>query len=280
MRLMSFQTAGRASFGIVEGDSVRDLGAVAGARWASLKALLADDALDEAAAMEAPVLALADVTFLPVIPDPDRIFCVGINYASHIAETGRETPSHPMIFVRWPSSQTGHGQRMLCPLDSGKFDFEGELAVVIGKAGRRIPADTALAHVAGYSCYNDGSVRDFQRHTFQFTPGKNFPEPGGFGPWLVPGDEIPDPSTLTLETRLNGAVMQSAPISDLVFDVPALVAYVSSFTPLSVGDVIITGTTGGVGAFREPPVWMKDGDTIEVEISGIGVLSNPVVAEG
>lgn len=279
MRLMSFETGGRASWGVVEGEGVRDIGAAAGDRWPTLRAALDAGALAEAVAVDAPVLALADVTFLPVIPQPERIFCVGINYASHIAETGRETPTHPMIFVRWPSSQVGHGQPMVCPKDSHKFDFEGELAVIIGTGGRRIPADKALEHVAGYSCYNDGSIRDFQRHTFQFTPGKNFPDTGGFGPWMVTGDEIPDPSALTLETRLNGEVMQAAPISDLVFDVPALVAYLSLWTPLSPGDVIITGTTGGVGAFREPPVWMKDGDTVEVEISGIGTLKNPVVAE-
>lgn len=279
MRLMSFETDGRASWGVVEGDGVKDLGAVAGDRWPTLRAALDAGALAEAAAMDAPVLALADVTFLPVIPQPERIFCIGINYASHIAETGRETPTHPMIFVRWPSSQVGHGQPMVCPKESHKFDFEGELAVIIGTGGRRIPAEKALEHVAGYSCYNDGSIRDFQRHTFQFTPGKNFPGTGSFGPWMVTGDEIGDPSALTLETRLNGEVMQAAPISDLVFDVPALVAYLSLWTPLSPGDVIITGTTGGVGAFREPPVWMKDGDTIEVEISGIGTLTNPVVAE-
>ncbi len=279
MRLMSFETGGRASWGVVEGDGVKDIGAVAGDRWPTLRAALEAGALAEATAMDAPVLALSDVTFLPVIPQPERIFCVGINYASHIAETGRETPTHPMIFVRWPSSQVGHGQPMICPKESHKFDFEGELAVIIGTGGRRIPAEKALEHVAGYSCYNDGSIRDFQRHTFQFTPGKNFPLTGGFGPWMVTGDEIPDPSALTLETRLNGAVMQAAPISDLVFDVPTLVAYLSLWTPLSPGDVIITGTTGGVGAFREPPVWMKDGDTVEVEISGIGTLTNPVTAE-
>lgn len=280
MRLMSFETDGRASWGVVDGDSVRDLGAAAGGRWPTLRAALAAGAVAEAAAMDAPELPLSSVKFLPVIPDPERIFCIGINYASHIAETGRETPTNPMIFVRWPSSQVGHGQPLLCPAESGKFDFEGELAVIIGTGGRRIAKDKALDHVAGYSCYNDGSVRDWQRHTIQFTPGKNFPETGGFGPWMVTTDEIPDPSTLTLETRLNGEVMQSAPISDLVFDVPALVAYTSTFTPLSPGDVIITGTTGGVGAFREPPVWMKDGDTVEVEISSIGTLTNPVKAEG
>ncbi|MEM1285761.1 MAG: fumarylacetoacetate hydrolase family protein [Pseudomonadota bacterium] len=280
MRLVSFSVDGRASFGVVDDTSIRDLGAVAGSKWPTLRAVLAADAVGQAAALDAPILALDDVTFLPVIPDAAKIFCVGINYASHIAETGRDTPEKPMLFVRFADSQVGHGQPMVKPLESDKFDFEGELAVVIGRAGRRISTDDALAHVAGYTCYNDGSIRDWQRHTSQFTAGKNFPSTGGCGPWLVTTDDIPDPSTLRLETRLNGQVMQAAPISDLVFDVPALISYCSTFTTLNPGDIIITGTTGGVGLFRDPPVWLKDGDLVEIEIDGIGTLSNPVVAEG
>ena len=184
-----------------------------------------------------------------------------------------------MIFARYPDSQVGHGQPMLRPRESVQLDFEGELAVVIGKVARRVPAARALDYVAGYSCYNDGSIRDWQRHTSQFTPGKTFPGTGGFGPWLVTTDEIPDPAKLTYETRLNGQVMQKAPLSDLVFDVPALVAYCSIFTTLNPGDVIVTGTTGGVGAFRKPPLWMKPGDVVEVEISGIGTLRNTIADE-
>ena len=210
----------------------------------------------------------------------DKIFCIGINYASHIAETGRPVPEKPVVFMRYANSQVGAGQPIIQPLESEQLDFEGELAVIIGRRGRRIPNAEALDYVAGYACYNDGSIRDFQRHSSQFGPGKNFPSTGAFGPWLVTSDEIPDPSALTLVTRLNGQVMQQAPISDLVFDVPALVAYCSSFTELVPGDVIVTGTTGGVGLFRQPPVWMKQGDVVEVEISGVGVLSNPVHSEG
>lgn len=281
MKLTSFVRDGVPSYGIVQGDQIVDLGAVLRATHPTLKAVLGDPAQEAllARAKDAPRYALSDIVFAPVIPDPARIICIGINYASHIAETGRATPEKPMIFVRFADSQVGHEQPMLRPRESAMFDFEGELAVVIGRGGRRIAAKDAFDHVAGYACYNDGSVRDWQRHTSQFTPGKTFPGTGGFGPWLVTRDEIPDPAALHLVTRLNGAEMQKAPISDLVFDVPALVAYCSVFTNLEPGDVIITGTTGGVGAFRNPPVWMKEGDVVEIEISGIGTLRNPIAAE-
>jgi len=159
------------------------------------------------------------------------------------------------------------------------FDFEGELAVIIGKPGRAIPEDRSLEHIAGFACYNDVSVRDFQQHTSQFTPGKNFYRSGAFGPWIVTPDEVGDISRQTLLTRLNGEEVQRATIDDLVFDVPRLIEYCSTFTQLEPGDVIVTGTTGGVGAYRKPPLWMRPGDTVEVEVSGIGVLRNPVIAE-
>jgi 2-keto-4-pentenoate hydratase/2-oxohepta-3-ene-1,7-dioic acid hydratase in catechol pathway len=184
-----------------------------------------------------------------------------------------------MIFTRFANSQVGSGQPMIRPPESERFDYEGEMAVIIGKAGRRISRDTALTHVAGYACYNDGSIRDWQRHTSQFAPGKNFAATGGFGPWMVTTDEMPDVTKQTIATRLNGVEVQAAPISDLVFDVPALIAYCSTFTELVAGDVIVTGTTGGVGAYRVPPLWMKEGDVVEVEISGIGILRNPVKDE-
>lgn len=281
MKLASFQYRGRSSYGVVDGESISDIGAVLGGAAPTLRAFLARPGRDDVRRViaAAPKIALADILFEPVIPDAGKIICIGINYASHIAETGRAVPDKPMVFARYADSQVGHGRPMLRPLESEQLDFEGELAVIIGKPGRRIPAAVALDHVAGYSCYNDGSVRDWQRHTSQFTPGKTFPGTGGFGPWLVTADEIPDPSALRIETRLNGRIMQQAPISDLVFDVPALVAYCSAFTILNPGDVIITGTTGGVGAFRKPPVWMKAGDVVEVEISGIGTLSNRVEDE-
>lgn len=279
MRVTSFEKNGRKSWGVVTDAGLHDLGSAKGGRWPSLRAALAEGALAEAAQQDCPLIPIDEVTFLPVIPKPPKILCIGINYATHIAETGRATPEYPMVFARFGASQVGHGQPMMRPRESEKFDFEGELAVIIGQGGRRIAAADALGHVAGYAYYNDGSLRDWQRHTSQFTAGKNFPATDAFGPWMVTADEIPDPAALTLETRLNGQIMQQAPISDLVFDVPALIAYCSGFTLLEPGDVIITGTTGGVGAFRTPPLWMKPGDTLEVEISGIGTLSNKVEDE-
>jgi 2-keto-4-pentenoate hydratase/2-oxohepta-3-ene-1,7-dioic acid hydratase in catechol pathway len=278
MKLVSFRTNGAGSFGLVDGHDVVDLGSAGLGQ--DLKEFILRGGCD--AVRNAPrgdVQALDGIEFLPVIPNPDKIICIGINYRSHVLETGREMPTKPMIFTRWPDTQTGHRQPIIRPRVSEKLDFEGELAVVIGKAARHVKAERALDHVAGYSAYNDGSVRDWQRHTAQFTPGKNFPMTGGFGPWLVTADEIPDPSKLHLQTRLNGEVVQDANTDDLIFDVPSLVEYCSSFTTLNPGDVIITGTTGGVGAFRQPPIWMKPGDTVEVEISRIGVLVNSIADE-
>lgn len=233
----------------------------------------------ESLAGSEPDFQLAALTLLPVVPDPDKILCVGINYASHVAETGREMPTKPMIFTRFASSQVGHNQSMIRPAASQMFDFEGELAVVIGAPARNIAPEDASSCIAGFSCYNDGSIRDWQRHTTQFAPGKNFPGTGAFGPWLVTSDEFGEVKSRNLVTRLNGHVMQSAGFDDLIFDVPTLISYCSHFTWLEPGDVIITGTTGGVGAFRQPPVWLKPGDEVEVEISGIGLLRNTVADE-
>ena len=269
MKLMSFVKDGVAGFGAVTGDSVMDFSH----KYNDLKAMLASD-FD---VNEGNLIPLGEVNFQPVIRNPAKIICVGVNYASHIAEMGREPGEYPLLFTRFANSQVGHNEPMLAPRESIKFDYEGELAVIIGKGGRKISENEAMNSIAGYSCYNDGSIRVWQRHTSQFTAGKNFVATGGFGPWMISSDEVPDPSVLQIETRLNGKVMQSAPISDLVFNVPKLIAYISSFTELEAGDVIITGTTGGVGAARTPPVWMKAGDSVEVEISKIGTLINPIL---
>ena len=204
-----------------------------------------------------------------------RILCVGVNYRPHIEEMGREVPDYPVVFTRFPSSLVGDGEALIRPLVSEQFDFEGELAVVIGKPAHRVRREQALEYVGGYCCFMDGSVRDWQRHTMQFTPGKNFDRSGAIGP-VVPAGDIPDPEALTLTTRLNGEVMQQGAVRDLVFDIPFLVAYCSSFMALHPGDVIATGTPGGVGAARTPPVWLRDGDVVEVDIPGVGVLRNPV----
>jgi len=281
MKLCSFRKDGKDSYGIVTGSGIVDLAPAAGELGRDLKEALEKGSLERirAHAGDKAGIDIASVQFLPVIPNPGKIFCIGINYKSHLAETGREAPAQPMIFTRFADSQAGHLQPMIRPKVSEKLDFEGELAVIIGKKARHVSAAGALGCVAGYSAYNDGSVRDWQRHTSQFTPGKNFPQTGGFGPWLVTTDEIPDPSALTLQTRLNGVVVQEAKTDDLIFPVPQLIEYCSIFTTLNPGDVIITGTTGGVGAYRQPPLWMKPGDVVEVEISSIGVLRNPIAAE-
>jgi len=282
MKLASYEISGTASYGIVSDGMVVDTGAIWRATATDLRDALEKGLFETPFEVDksAPRYPLDTVRLLPVIPNPRKILCIGVNYKTHLRETGREQPAYPMVFVRFAESQVGDRQAMIRPPESEKFDFEGELAVVIGKAGRRISRRDALAHVAGYSCYNDGSIRDWQRHTTQFTAGKNFPSTGAFGPWLVTGDEIPDPAELTLVTRLNGKEVQRAEVSDLVFDVPALIEYCSSFTTLRPGDVLVTGTTSGVGAFRDPPLWLKPGDLVEVEISKIGILTNPVQDEG
>lgn len=207
-----------------------------------------------------------------------KILCVGVNYRPHIEEMGREIPSYPVVFTRFASSLVGPGEPVIRPQASEQLDFEGELAIVIGKNARHVSRENALDYVAGYCCFLDGSVRDWQRHTGQFTAGKNFDRSGAIGP-MVPAADVPDPTTLELTTRVNGEVMQRGNVADLVFDIPRLIEYCSTFTELRPGDIIATGTPGGVGAARTPPVWLKDGDVVEVDISGIGVLRNPIQDE-
>ena len=277
MKLMSFRRPdGTASWGIVKGEGVVDCGHLA----PGLKhALWANASLAEEAARH-PDHKLSAVHVLPPIPDPDKILCVGLNYMTHIKEGGREPPPKPIIFARFTNSQVGHGETLIRPNVSETYDYEGELAVVIGRRCRHVKKDQVASVIAGYACYNEGSVREWQRHSAQFTPGKNFYHSGAFGPWLVTPEEAGDITKAHLITRLNGEEVQHATIDDLCFDIPTLVEYISTFTQLEAGDVIVTGTTGGVGAYRKPPLWMKPGDTVEVEISGVGLLRNKVAAEG
>ena len=278
MRLLSFvRPDGSLGCGKLIGEGVADLSARFGVP--SLRALLASDRVAEAAAVTEVDLPLDGLRFAPVIPDPDKIVCVGLNYRDHVAETGRTVTEKPALFARFAGSQVGHGAALIRPRVSEEFDFEGELAVVIGTGGRHIAEADALAHVGGYSCYNEGSVRDWQRHTSQFLSGKSFSGTGGFGPFLVTPDEVPDPAALTLTTRLNGEVVQNTSTGLMITPIPALIAYLSTMLPLLPGDVIVTGTPGGVGAKRTPPLWMRPGDVAEVEISGIGLLRNTVEAE-
>jgi 2-keto-4-pentenoate hydratase/2-oxohepta-3-ene-1,7-dioic acid hydratase in catechol pathway len=278
MKLITFEHGGKQSYGAVVGEGIFDLGG----RFSDLRALFAADALDglrDTVKGVKPDFRLDEVTFLPVIPNPDKIVCVGLNYETHRAETGRPATEHPAIFIRFADTQVGHRQPIVRPRVSSQLDYEGELAVIIGRVGRYIPEAEALSHIAGYACYNDVTVRDWQRHTPQFTPGKNFPATGAFGPWMVTADEAGDPRNLQLTTRLNGKVVQQARIGEMIFPIERLVAYVSSFTPLRPGDVICTGTPGGVGFKRQPPLFMEPGDLVEVELSGIGILGNRVQDE-
>lgn len=282
MRLMSFEQAGKASYGVATDKGVIDLGARIGGEYPTLLSVIeggAFAAAEKAAAGVGDDFAQTDVAFLPVIPRPNKIVCIGLNYEEHRIETGREVSGYPVMFPRYANCQVGHGQPMVKPRNSDRFDYEGEMAVIIGKPGRHIAQADALGHIAGFSCYNDGSVRDFQRHTHQYMPGKNFTATGAFGPWMVTSDEIADHTRLTLTTRLNGQVLQQADTDQMIFNVPFLIEYISSFMALEAGDVIVSGTPGGVGDKRKPPVYMKDGDTVEVDVTGIGTLVNPVVNE-
>ena len=255
MRLASFLIDDRPAYGLVVDGAVRLAAAGFLERYPTLRDVIAANAERDLqdSALE-PVPAEVDVVFVPPVPNARRIICVGVNYRPHIEEMGRAVPDHPVVFTRFASTLVGHNQPILRPSVSRQFDFEGELAVVIGRAARHVPRERALDFVAGYSCFMDGSVRDFQRHTHQFTPGKNFDRSGAMGPCIVTSDEIGDPSGLELMTRLNGKVMQSGRTGELLFDVPALIAYCSTFTELQAGDVLATGTPGGVGAARKPPV--------------------------
>ena len=282
MKIASYSHDGTPTYGVVEGAGLIDMASRLGARYPTLKAVLEAGAqleVEDAARGQSADHALDAVTLLPTIPDAGKILCIGLNYRSHVEEGGRDIPKQPMVFVRFPDSQVGSGEPLVRPKASEMFDFEGEMAVVIGTRARHVREVDSLTYIAGYACFNDGSVRDWQRHTSQFTPGKNFHRSGSFGPWMVTADEAGDPAAHTLTTRLNGVEMQRATTDDLLFDVPRLIAYCSTFTELAPGDVIATGTTGGVGFWRDPQVFMRPGDVVEVEISGLGTLTNGIVDE-
>lgn len=282
MKLASYRQDGADRYGVKVEGGIADLSKTCGAKWPTLDAVLKAGGLGELAAAVKGLKAdakLSEIEFLPPIQEPGKFYCIGLNYRSHILETGRPIPEYPMLFTRYADSYVGHGAPMLRPKVSTKFDFEGEMAVIIGRTGRYISEADALDYVAGYSCFNDGSIRDFQGHTSQFIPGKNFYHSGAFGPWLTTADAIADPHKLRLTTRLNGEVMQDTETSDLMFNVNQLIAYISQLAPLNPGDVIATGTTGGVGFVRKPPVYMKAGDKIEIEIEDVGLLANPIEDE-
>ena len=279
MKLISFLHQGAPAYGAVIGDDVLDLTPILGAQAPDLKTLLAKHLVGAAAqAVQAhkPTLKFSQLTLLPVIPNPGNIFCIGLNYGEHVRETGREVTETPVIFLRLADSQVAHGQDILRPAESHRLDYEAEIAVIIGQGGRRIREEDAWKHIAGYSCYNDGSVRDWQVATSQWTPGKNFYKTGGFGPWMVTSDEIAPGQVMRLQTVLNGQVLQDTTTDKMIHSIPRQIAYISTFIPLSPGDVIVTGTPGGVGNKRNPQIFMKPGDVCEIVVDAIGTLRNGI----
>jgi 2-keto-4-pentenoate hydratase/2-oxohepta-3-ene-1,7-dioic acid hydratase in catechol pathway len=279
MKLVSYRRSGVSGFGVVKEDGVVDLSTrLAGV--SDLASLVADDAaLEEArrvAARSQADFALAVVELEPVIPRPAKIICVGINYVAHAAEAGRTVGKYPVIFHRYAETLVAHGAPLVRPTVSDNFDFEAELAVVIGKGGAHIAPEDAMGHVAGYTCFNDASVRDWQFHTHQYGMGKNFRGTGALGPWLVTADEIPDYRQLSIQGVLNGEVLQTGSLSELAFDIPALISYVSEALDWQPGDILATGTPSGIGFKRQPPVFLKPGDTFDVVVPGVGTLSNLV----
>jgi len=278
MRLATFKTAQGPSYGIVTSKGIVDLKRYIGNQYPDLLSLIESNGFAEAAKHlnSAADYKESDITWLPVIPNPGKILCVGLNYQDHVVETGRDNTEQPAIFIRVAESQVGHRQPIVRPRESKNLDYEAEIAVIIGKGGRRISQKDAWGHIAGYSCYNDGSVRDWQRHTIQWTAGKNFAQTGGFGPWMVTADDIPPNTKMTLSCRLNGETMQKATTEQMIFKIPKIIEYCSTWTTLEPGDVLVTGTPGGVGARRNPPVWMKPGDKVEIEIDKVGILENSI----
>ncbi len=276
IKFVSYEYDHGPSFGAVVGDAIVDLSDVG----ASLRAVLGGPSLGNLEAVVAgrkPTVALDHVVLLQVIPDAGRILCIGHNYPKDGNPQGNDPAAPPTLFMRTPQSLVGHRQSIVCPSASREYDFEGELAVVIGRGGRRIPAERALSHVAGYTCFLDGCLRDYQKHSL--TAGKNFDSSGACGPWLVPAGSVPDPQALTLTTRVNGQVMQHATTAAMIRPVAAIISYISIFTHLEPGDVIATGSPAGSGNGRTPPRWLVPGDRIEVEIDKIGVLANTVISE-
>ena len=280
MRLTSFEANGRATYGFVANGNVREASDSFRSHYPDLRAVIAAGAYSELEADDGGEEWSADeIVFLPTIPNPRKIICVGVNYRPHAEEMGREQPDYPVLFVRFPESLVGHSQSLTKPRVSERYDYEGEFAVVIGKACRHVRPADAFGVIAGYTCFMDGSVRDWQRHTSQFTAGKNFTGSGAMGPELVTVDEVADLQSLGLRTLVNDEVMQSGRLDELIFGVPELIGYCSTFAELLPGDVIATGTPGGVGVARNPPVFLGPGDRVQVEIDQIGRLDNVVIEE-
>ena len=285
MRLLSFAVGDYVSFGAINGDGIVDLGRLLGEQYPTLGAVLRAGELHRAVSLGATskaTIALAEIRYLPTIRDPEKIVCIGINYGNRNAEykDGDEAPKYPSVFMRTPGSLVGHLEPIVNPPESKQLDYEGEIVLVIGKGGRRIAAADALQHVAGLTLMNEGSVRDWLRHSkFNVTPGKNFERSGSLGPWLVTADELEAGSELHLMTRVNGELRQDDTTANLIFPFARLIEYLSSFMRLTPGDLIATGTPTGAGARFDPPKYLRGGDAVEVHVPEIGTLRNVVVDE-
>ena len=284
-RFASFSSNGTPIYGLMKGDGIVDLSRRHGATWPTLREVVTADALprltDEAAGLPAD-FSLDEITYEIPIPAPEKIICVGVNYPDRNEEykDGQAAPGNPSLFVRFPRSFVGHGQPLVRPPESPKLDYEGEVVIVIGKGGRRIAERDALGHIAALSLCNEGTIRDWVRHAkFNVTQGKNFDRTGSIGPWLVPFTDEAQIADIELTTRVNGEVRQRDRTGRMIFSFRKIIAYISTFTTLVPGDVIVTGTPTGAGARFDPPIWLKPGDIIEVEAEGIGLLRNGVVDE-
>ena len=284
-QFVSFSTTAGHGYGLVKGDGVINLSARYGELWPTLREVIEAGALGrlagEAATMQ-PDLALADITFEIPIPHPEKIICVGVNFPDRNEEykDGQAAPANPSLFIRFPRSFTGHDQPLIRPPESPQLDYEGEIVIVIGKGGRRIPEAQALDHIAALSLCNEGTIRDWVRHAkFNVTQGKNFDRSGAIGPWLVPYTDEAQLADIKLETRVNGAVRQQDRTSRMIFSFRKIINYISTFTTLVPGDMIVTGTPTGAGARFDPPIWLKPGDMVEVEADGIGILRNTIADE-
>lgn len=286
MRFVTFKKGGKPTLGIRREGDIVDLSIASKSSPQDMKSMLAagKGAMKKAAAAakKAPASAVVKgrVSYLPPIVDPGKIICIGLNYRDHAAEANMKEPDYPVLFLRYANSLVGHKQPMIRPKASKHFDYEAELVAVIGKTGRNIPKSKALDYVAGYSIFNEGSLRDFQMKSSQWTMGKNFDSTGGFGPDFVTEDELPPGGRgLAIKCRLNGEVLQDSNTKNMIFDLKTLVSTASVAMTLEPGDIIVTGTPSGVGFVRKPPIFMKDGDTCEIEIEKIGILENPIKNE-
>jgi 2-keto-4-pentenoate hydratase/2-oxohepta-3-ene-1,7-dioic acid hydratase in catechol pathway len=279
LRLISFEKDRQPSYGVLAGARIHDLGGRFGGEFPTLRSAIAGNLFARRDLVaDAPVLGRSEIDLLTPLPDAGKIICIGRNYRDHVAEAGLKLPDFPSVFLRMHDSLAAPGRPLVRPRISEQFDYEGEVALVIGKGGRHIAPENAFDHVFGYTAFNDGSVRDVQlKHSL--VAGKNFHASGSFGPAIVTIDEVPDPAAISVETRLNGATVQNAALKDLIFDIPYLISYISAFTPLSPGDVISTGTPEGVGLARNPPSWLKPGDVVEISVTGVGTLTNTVINE-